>query len=125
MSARRYKTLTQIYSEMHQDKTVVFSVPAIGGIQPTNTGTYDEQEDMIKNQLQSIAKKASDLLSSIDTDNIEPWVVSKITLADDYIDSVYDRLMHNDTTNNDIANTDTSIYTSIGHEHPSSCGYNS
>ena len=122
MSNRRYKTLTQIYSEMHNSKAVVFSIPAIGGSQGMSTSSpakHDEQDDMIKNQLQSIVKKASELLSNIDTQNIEPWVVSKITLADDYIDSVYDRLRYDDNTSN------SDIYTSAGYEDTTSCGCDS
>ena len=120
MSNRRYKTLTQIYSEMHNSKAMVFSIPSIGGSQGMSTSPspkYEEQDDMIKNQLQSIVKKATELLSNIDTQNIEPWVVSKIPLADDYIDSVYDRLRY-DT--HDDSSSD--IYTTSGYEDTASCG---
>jgi hypothetical protein len=102
---------------------MVFSIPSVGGSQSISTGSsskHDEQDDMIKNQLQSIVKKATELLSNIDTQNIEPWVVSKIPLADDYIDSVYDRLRY-DT--HDDSSSD--IYTTSGYEDTASCGCDS
>lgn len=58
---------------------------------------YDEYRgQMARTQLMSIAEKASDLAKDIKDDTqLEAWVESKITLAEDYIQTVYDYLRYN------------------------------
>lgn len=55
-------------------------------------GVLDDQDEdgwMAKSQLYKLAKDAIQLHGMIqDTDNLEPWVQSKITKASDYINSV-------------------------------------
>jgi hypothetical protein len=55
-------------------------------------GVLDDQDDdgwMAKSELYKLAKDAIALHGMIkDTDNLEPWVQSKITKASDYINSV-------------------------------------
>jgi hypothetical protein len=57
-------------------------------------GEYDQEGDMAKDQLQSI-EKAAECLSSIlsDDENLPEWIQSKITLAQDYLDSARDYMM--------------------------------
>jgi len=58
---------------------------------------YDEYRgQMARTQLMSIAEKAADLAKDIKDDTqLEAWVESKITLAEDYIQTVYDYLRYN------------------------------
>ena len=50
---------------------------------------HDQEGDMAKNQLKKIAKYALGLYSVLDDDQeLESWVQSKITLADDYVSKV-------------------------------------
>ena len=55
-------------------------------------GVLDDQDEdgwMAKSQLYKLAKDAIALHGMIqDTENLEPWVQSKITSASDYINSV-------------------------------------
>ena len=52
-------------------------------------GEYDQEGDMAKNQLKKIAEYALGLYSVLDDNQeLESWVQSKITLADDYISKV-------------------------------------
>ena len=57
-----------------------------------NEGVLDDMDEdgwMAKSQLYQTAKMAIELHKMIqDTDNLEPWVQSKITKAADYLDSV-------------------------------------
>ena len=59
--------------------------------------------EMALGQLMSIMEKAEKLRQFIggDTD-LEPWVSSKITMADDYIDSISDYLMYSEDNGRDI-----------------------
>ena len=53
--------------------------------------TKDYEGQMAKAQLQMIAKRATDLAEMM-TDNmqLEAWVQSKITIAEDYVTTVHD-----------------------------------
>lgn len=57
---------------------------------------YDEYRgQMARVQLKSIVEKATGMLQDIQDDTqLEAWVESKITLAEDYIQTVYDYLKH-------------------------------
>lgn len=56
-------------------------------------GEYDEEGDMAKTQLRTIADAAKELHDMLDDDeNMPEWVQNKITKATDYIDSVRDYL---------------------------------
>jgi len=56
-------------------------------------GEYDEEGDMAKTQLRTIADAAKELHDMLDDDeNMPEWVQNKITKAADYIDSVRDYL---------------------------------
>jgi hypothetical protein len=57
-------------------------------------GEYDQEGDMAKDQLHSI-EKAAECLTSIlsDDENLPEWIQSKITLAQDYLDSARDYMM--------------------------------
>lgn len=58
----------------------------------------DQGYGMAMASLRSISKNVSDILNSyqeIDTEYLsEPWVQSKITLAEDYIKSIHDYLLY-------------------------------
>jgi hypothetical protein len=58
---------------------------------------YDEYRgQMARTQLMSIAEKAAELAKDVKDDTqLEAWVESKITLAEDYIQTVYDYLRYN------------------------------
>ena len=58
---------------------------------------FDEYRgQMARTQLMSIAEKAGELAKDIQDDTqLEAWVESKITLAEDYIQTVYDYLRYN------------------------------
>lgn len=56
-------------------------------------GEYDQEGDMAKTQLRTIADAAKELHDMLDDDeNMPEWVQNKITKAADYIDSVRDYL---------------------------------
>ena len=56
-------------------------------------GEYDQEGDMAKTQLRTIADAAKELHDMLDDDeNMPEWVQNKITKAQDYIDSVRDYL---------------------------------
>lgn len=54
----------------------------------------DYEGEMARSELKTLADRANELASMIkDDDQLEAWVQSKITKAEDYINSVYDYLM--------------------------------
>ena len=81
----------------------------------------DEGYGMAMASLRSIAKNISDIINSdqeIDTERLsEPWVQSKITLAEDYIKSIHDYLLYyeekpeleDETEDEDEASYDTNV----------------
>jgi hypothetical protein len=51
----------------------------------------DDEGNMAKGELRMIASRAQELISMLDDNTqLEGWVQSKITKAEDYINSVYD-----------------------------------
>lgn len=55
------------------------------------TPKNDYEGEMALSQLRNIASKSQELVKMIENDSkMEAWVQSKITLADDYITTVYD-----------------------------------
>ncbi len=62
-----------------------------------NDDDYDEYRgQMARTQLMSLSDKAKELAGQIKDDTqLEAWVESKITLAEDYIQTVYDYLKYN------------------------------
>lgn len=51
----------------------------------------DYEGEMAKGELQMLAKRATELANMMSDDmQLEAWVQSKITKAEDYINSVYD-----------------------------------
>lgn len=61
----------------------------------------DHEGEMANSELMAIVKKATDLAYLIDeNDELDGWVQSKITKANDYISSVHDYLMYHSNKNN-------------------------
>ena len=51
----------------------------------------DDEGNMAKGELRMIASRAQEIISMLDDNTqLEGWVQSKITKAEDYINSVYD-----------------------------------
>lgn len=77
---------------------------------PANANNGETSAYMAKNELFKIAKNAKELHDKIgDSDNLEPWLFSKITLAGNYIDSVkhyldYENFRKEDSTQDHAAN---------------------
>ena len=64
-----------------------YSGPKMGSKKPNFE--HDQEGDMAKSQLKKIAKYAIGLYSVLDDNQeLESWVQSKITLADDYVSKV-------------------------------------
>lgn len=64
-----------------------YSGPKMGSKKPNFD--HDQEGDMAKSQLKKIAKYAIGLYSVLDDNQeLESWVQSKITLADDYVSKV-------------------------------------
>ena len=64
-------------------------------IAPAQVEATDPDGEMALTQLKNTAAKASALLKMIQPNSkLEPWVQSKITLADDYITTIHDYLTH-------------------------------
>jgi hypothetical protein len=63
---------------------------AVRGPQKENN-EIDDEGNMAKGELRMIASRAQELISMLDDNTqLEGWVQSKITKAEDYINSVYD-----------------------------------
>ena len=62
-----------------------------------DSDNYDEfRGQMARTQLMSVSDKARELAMEIKDDTqLEAWVESKITIAEDYIQTVYDYLKYN------------------------------
>jgi hypothetical protein len=72
-----------------------------GGKYMQNGGEPDGE--MAMGQLMSIMEKAEKLKQFINQDtDLEPWVSSKITMADDYIDSISDYMMYSEDEGRDL-----------------------
>jgi hypothetical protein len=63
-------------------------------------GEYDQEGDMAKTQLRSIKYHADELHEMLsDNDNLPEWVQSKLTLAQDYLQTVCDYMYSKDEVN--------------------------
>jgi serine protease inhibitor len=59
----------------------------------------DQEGGMIQSQMKSIIEKANDILGMMQQDTqLESWVQSKLTKAEDYISAVRDYLKNNPTS---------------------------
>jgi len=59
--------------------------------QQKENNEIDDEGNMAKGELRMIASRAQELISMLDDNTqLEGWVQSKITKAEDYINSVYD-----------------------------------
>ena len=81
---------------------------------PLNEGVLDSTDDdgwMAKSQLYNLAKNATDLHKLIsDSEELEPWVQSKIAKAEDYISSIltymeYQKFDRQNQTSSDLSDT--------------------
>lgn len=62
----------------------------------------DYEGEMAKGELQMLAKRATELANMMSDDmQLEAWVQSKITKAEDYINSVYDYMKTKGNNNAD------------------------
>lgn len=60
-------------------------------LDPANTGEYDREGEMAKQNLTTAADAANELRSILDSDeNLPEWVQAKITKAVDYLDTARD-----------------------------------
>ena len=65
-----------------------------------DTAEYDQEGDMAKTQLRSIKYHADELHEMLgDNDNLPEWVQSKLTLAQDYLQTVCDYMYSQDEVN--------------------------
>jgi serine protease inhibitor len=59
----------------------------------------DQEGGMVQSQMKSIIEKANDILGMMQQDTqLESWVQSKLTKAEDYINAVRDYLKNNPTS---------------------------
>jgi serine protease inhibitor len=59
----------------------------------------DQEGGMVQSQMKSIIEKANDILGMVQQDTqLESWVQSKLTKAEDYISAVRDYLKNNPTS---------------------------
>ena len=57
-----------------------------------------EETEMFKNQLKNINDASTELLSMVkDGQDLDAWILSKITLASDYVDTVRDYMKYHET----------------------------
>lgn len=79
-----YNTLSQAGKESAEDKLKKGDIVSLGEAEE-----IDYEGAMVKSQILSIVVSARDIFSMIDdTTQFEGWVQSKLTLAEDYLDSV-------------------------------------
>jgi len=71
-------------------------------------GKYPDNEvEMIKIQLKSIVSNAESLMNTLDSEqNLDAWIQSKITLAQDYLNSAHDYIVYSDTYNSNDMEVD-------------------
>ena len=64
---------------------------ARGQLKENDDREVDDEGNMAKGELRMIVSRAQELISMLDDNTqLEGWVQSKITKAEDYINSVYD-----------------------------------
>jgi cellobiose-specific phosphotransferase system component IIA len=96
----RYKQALQELSDKQKqiaqavpptDKITGADFKALKNIKEDNWKQHDDESDMAKSQLSSIHTNAVKLLDMIESnDQLDAWVQSKLTKAQDYLQSVYD-----------------------------------
>jgi hypothetical protein len=65
-----------------------------GDMDPADSGEYDREGDMAKEQMHTIMSAAKELHSILrDEENLPEWVQKKITLAKEYIDTARDYML--------------------------------
>jgi hypothetical protein len=71
-------------------------------------GEYaDNEVEMIKIQLKSIVSNAESLMNTLDNEqNLDAWIQSKITLAQDYLASAHDYIVYSDTYSEEDSDLD-------------------
>lgn len=71
-------------------------------------GEYaDNEVEMIKIQLKSIVSNAESLMNTLDAEqNLDAWIQSKITLAQDYLASAHDYIVYSDTYSEEDSDLD-------------------
>lgn len=68
---------------------------AIGGGRTDSPEPYEPESKMMQYQLKNIIENAEELIQMIEgMDQIEDWMQSKVTLADDYISTLRDYVKH-------------------------------
>lgn len=102
--ASRYGTLKKLVGEAAADKIMnelMVQSWKFGNkgfkeeVAPAQVEATDPDGEMALTQLKNTVAKASALLKMIQPNSkLEPWVQSKITLADDYITTIHDYLTH-------------------------------
>jgi len=96
----RYKQALQELSDKQKqiaqaapptDKITGADFKALRNIKEDDWKQHDDESDMAKSQLSSIHTNAVKLLDMIESnDQLDAWVQSKLTKAQDYLQSVYD-----------------------------------
>ena len=96
----RYKQALQELSDKQKqiaqaapptDKITGADFKALKNIKEDDLKQHDDESDMAKSQLSSIHTNAVKLLDMIESnDQLDAWVQSKLTKAQDYLQSVYD-----------------------------------
>lgn len=62
-------------------------------IKPHHTSSCDDAVTMARSQVETIINNAQHVMELLQsTTDIEPWVASKLTLAEDYINTVAEQL---------------------------------
>jgi len=107
----RYKQALQELSDKQKqiaqaapptDKITGADFKALRNIKEDDWKQHDDESDMAKSQLSSIHTNAVKLLDMIESnDQLDAWVQSKLTKAQDYLQSVYDYMKSQNTEKED------------------------
>jgi hypothetical protein len=107
----RYKQALQELSDKQKqiaqaapptDKITGADFKALKNIKEDDWKQQDDESDMAKSQLSSIHANAVKLLDMIESnDQLDAWVQSKLTKAQDYLQSVYDYMKSQNTEKED------------------------
>ena len=107
----RYKQALQELSDKQKqiaqaapptDKITGADFKALRNIKEDDWKQHDDESDMAKSQLSSIHANAVKLLDMIESnDQLDAWVQSKLTKAQDYLQSVYDYMKSQNTEKED------------------------
>jgi cellobiose-specific phosphotransferase system component IIA len=107
----RYKQALQELSDKQKqiaqaapptDKITGADFKALKNIKEDDWKQTDDESDMAKSQLSSIHSNAVKLLDMIESnEQLDAWVQSKLTKAQDYLQSVYDYMQSENTEKKD------------------------